>query len=181
MARKSVLQLVKMSPRPAQLANATRDESKSILDEAGEEGVKLYSEIVSDWDNKPGFKIQVGSGTKVQYMRIFPTGSSKVKTIFYSVDRGTKKRSIKAKDKRFLSFKWGGAGSYKGRTTAVPTWGNAVSISNPTLFRMKETRATHSIKARQFHRVIEPDLKSSTFRSINNAVRRIGRKLGLRV
>jgi len=71
----SLFQITKRPPKVAQQYKAVQDEVRVGLKRVGDRTVKAYQAVVKNWERKPGFKAEIGSGGKQLYVRIKVTGS----------------------------------------------------------------------------------------------------------
>ena len=66
----SLFQITKRPPKAAQQYKAVQDEVRVGLKRVGDRTEKAYKQVVQNWQSKPGFKAEVGSGTKQLYVRV---------------------------------------------------------------------------------------------------------------
>lgn len=116
------LKLTKNIPPGRQQIRIIRREQEAALTSVKDEHVKRRKEVVADWStkNRPGFSGTVGLKNGVQLI-IKVTGTGFKRLLWKWIDKtGTKAHRIPKSGKTFLSFIWGGPGSYKARTLPNP-------------------------------------------------------------
>lgn len=116
------LRLTKNIPTGRQQIRIVRREQKAALTPVKDEHVKRRKEVVSDWStkNRPGFSGTIGVKNGI-LMTIKATGTAFKLLLWRWIDvTGTKAHRIPKSGKTFLSFIWGGPGSYKARTLPNP-------------------------------------------------------------
>ncbi len=116
------LKLTKNIPTGRQQIRIVRRQQKAALTPVKDMHVTRRKEVVSDWStkNRPGFSGTVGLKDGVQLI-IKATGTEFKRLLWRWIDKtGTKAHRIPKSGKTFLSFIWGGPGSYKARTLPNP-------------------------------------------------------------
>jgi hypothetical protein len=115
----SLFQITKRPPKAAAQYKAVQDEVRIGLKRVGDRTVKAYQAVVKNWERKPGFKAEIGSGGKQLYVRIKVTGSRRNIENWNRIDKtGAKPHVIRPKRAKLLRFVWGGPGSYAPKTNA---------------------------------------------------------------
>ena len=169
----SLFQITKRPPKAAQQYKAVQDEVRVGLKRVGDRTVKAYQRVVQNWERKPGFKAEVGSGSKQLYVRIKVPGSRRNIENWNRVDKsGAKPHVIRAKRAKFLRFVWGGPGSYDAKTKAAPArFGGSGKVANGKVVYRKFVNHP-GFKARKFSEAINRDSRELLDREVRNGYRR---------
>ena len=174
----SLFQITKRPPKAAQQYKAVQDEVRVGLKRVGDRTEKAYKQVVQNWQSKPGFKAEVGSGTKQLYVRVKVTGTRRVIDNWIRIDKkGMKPRVItpKKRDKLgrlLLYFEWGGPGSYESKTNHSPArFGGSGKVRNGRLVAMKQVNHP-GFKPRKFSEAINKDSRELLDREVRNGYRR---------
>ena len=99
----------------SELMTAQRDSASEL--------VKEYERVVADWDHRPSFIAQI----KTWWITIKVKGPNA--KIWEYVNWGTRRHKIRAKNKKALSFVWGGPGSYQPKTRPIGKFGGPGTVT----------------------------------------------------
>jgi len=133
--------------------------------------VKSHEKIVADWKHQPEFQGRKVIKPDSISIYIFSVGPNK--NIWVYVDKGTKPHVIRAVNAPLLKFKTG----YQAKTLAKPArtvvgggratgpWVSAVSVNHP------------GSEGRGFSEQIATDIEPDFHRVIDNAFRRVARRM----
>lgn len=154
-----------------------RDEVRVGLKRVGDRTEKAYKRIVQNWQRKPGFKAEVGSGTKQLFVRIKVTGSRRDIVNWNRIDKtGARPHIIRPKRGKFLRFVWGGYGSYDAKTKPSPArFGGSGKVANGKVVFLRKVNHP-GFKPRKFSEAINKDARPLVDKEVRNAVRRGLRK-----
>lgn len=174
----SLFQITKRPPKAAQQYKAVQDEVRVGLKRVGVRVEKAYKQVVQNWKTKPGFKSEVGSGTKQLFVRVKVTGTRRAIDNWNRIDKtGAKPHIIRPKKRDklgrlLLYFEWGGPGSYAPKTNHSPArFGGSGKVSNGRLVAMKQVNHP-GFKARKFSEAINKDSRELMDREVRNGYRR---------
>ncbi len=174
----SLFQITKRPPKASAQYKAVQDEVRVGLKRVGVRVEKAYKQVVSNWKTKPGFKAEVGSGTKQLFVRVKVTGTRRAIENWKRIDKtGAKPHIIRPKkrDKRgrlLLYFEWGGPGSYAPKTSGSPArFGGSGKVANGRLVAMKQVNHP-GFKPRKFSEAINKDAKILLDREVKNGYQR---------
>lgn len=169
----SLFQITKRPPKAAAQYKAVQDEVRVGLKRVGDRTVRAYQAVVKNWERKPGFKAEIGSGGKQLYVRIKVTGSRRNIENWNRIDKtGVRKRTIYPKRGKFLRFVWGGYGSYDSKTKASPArFGGSGKVQNGKVVFLRKVEYP-GFKARKFSEAINKDSRELMDKEVRNGYRR---------
>ena len=169
----SLFQITKRPPKAAQQYKAVQDEVRVGLKRVGDRTEKAYKQVVQNWQSKPGFKAEIGSGTKQLYVRVKVTGSRRNIDNWNRIDKtGAKPHIIRPKRAKFLRFVWGGPGSYDAKTKASPArFGGSGRVTNGKVVYRKFVNHP-GFKPRKFSEAINKDARVVLDKEVKNGYRR---------
>ncbi len=147
-----------------------------VLDgEVKTELIKRFDMRQANWEKKSKFVGKKFISVKRIRVSIFPTGANK--DIWKWVSGGTKgPYPIRPRGAKRLMFTWGGPGSYKAKTAPGGKFGGpGVVVGGSPVFSKGVMHP--GIKAREFEKTIAEDYKREFSRVMENALRRIIRRL----
>ena len=136
--------------------------------------IKRFERVTVNWEHKVDFRGRKFVNTKRIMVRIFAAGPNK--KIWRYVSLGTRPHTIKATRAPFLVFNTGGPGSYKPKTKPVGKFGGPGIVVGGSTVRARKVKHPGT-KARQFEKAIRADYKREYSRVMENAFRRIIRRL----
>ncbi len=136
--------------------------------------IKRFERVTSNWDHKVDFKARKFVNTKRVMIRVFPAGKNKKIWIF--VSGGTRPHKIRPRKAKRLAFVSGGPGSYKPKTKAVGKFGGPGVVVGGSPVFAKEVNHPGN-EGRGFEKTIAEDYKPEYARVMENAFRRIIRRL----
>ncbi len=166
-ATRSRQKFVKMPQVKAELAKVLDSEVKPEL-------LYRFNRVTANWNTKISFRSRKFIKIDSISVTVFPFGKNK--QIWGYVSFGTQPHKIRAKNAPMLAFQWGGYGSYKPKTAPIGKFGGPGTVTGGTLRFMKEVNHPGS-EGRKFEEAIRADYKKDFSRTINNAFRRIIRRL----
>ena len=151
-----------------------KSEVGDVLDsEVKPELIKRFKRVTANWETKVDFQGRKKVGGDTIQVNIFPSGENK--KIWLFVSGGTKgPYAIRPVRAPFLVFI--GGGTYKPKTLPVGKFGGPGVTIGGSLVRSKGVMHP-GIKAREFEKVIAADYKREFSRVMENALRRIIRRL----
>lgn len=169
----SLFQITKRPPKAAAQYKAVQDEVRIGLKRVGDRTVRAYQAVVKNWERKPGFKAEIGSGGKQLYVRIKVTGSRRNIENWNRIDKtGAKPHVIRPKRAKLLRFVWGGPGSYAPKTNASPArFGGSGKVANGRVVYRKFVNHP-GFKARKFSEAINKDSRELMDKEVRNGYRR---------
>jgi hypothetical protein len=169
----SLFQITKRPPKAAQQYKVVQDEVRVGLRRVGDRTEKAYQRVVQNWQSKPGFKAEIGLGTKQLYVRVKVTGTRRVIDNWIRIDKkGMKPRLITPKRSKFLRFVWGGPGSYDAKTKANPArFGGSGRVANGKVVYFKFVNHP-GFKPRKFSEAINKDARIVLDKEVKNGYQR---------
>ena len=169
----TLFQITKRPPKAATQYKAVRDEVRVGLNRVGERTEKAYQRVVLNWRDKPGFKAEVGSGTKQLFVRIKVTGKRRTIENWNRIDKtGARPHVILPKRGKFLRFVWGGYGSYAPKTNHSPArFGGSGKVANGKVIFLRKVNHP-GFKPRKFSEAINKDAQVLMDKEVRNGYRR---------
>ncbi len=146
----------------------------ALDNEVKPELIKRFNRVTVNWKKKPDFKSRKFVRLTSVAVNVFPAGEHKM--IWVWVSGGTKPHPISARRAPRLAFLWGGPGSYKPKTKPVGKFGGPGVVVGGTIHKPVEVDHPGTT-AREFEKVIRDDFKTEFSRIMNNAFRRIIRRV----
>jgi len=136
--------------------------------------LRSFRNVMVNWETKIPFKGRTSQKPDSVRLRILPFGSDI--NIWRWVSRGTKPHIIRARRAPQLVFLWGGPGSYKPKTKPIGKFGGPGVVVGGSIHRTQQV-SHPGTEARKFEEVISADFKRDFSRIMNNAFKRIIRRL----
>ncbi len=163
-SRRKFLKMPKVKKR---LAAVLDDDVKPEL-------IKRFKRVTSNWEHKVDFKARKQIRPNNIQVSVFPTGKNK--KIWIWVSGGTRPHKIRARKAKRLAFVSGGPGSYKPKTKKPCKFGGpGVVIGGSPVFVQEVDHPGN--EGREFEKTIAADYKRPYSRTMENAFRRIIRRL----
>lgn len=169
----TLFQITKRPPKASAQYKAVQNEVRVGLRRVGDRTVKAYKQVVGNWQNKPDFEAQIGSGVKVLFVRIRVKGSRRVIQNWNRIDKtGARPHIIRPKRAKFLRFVWGGYGSYAPKTNASPArFGGSGKVANGKVVFLRQVNHP-GFKPRKFSEAINKSSRELMDKEVRNGVRR---------
>lgn len=138
--------------------------------------IQRFELVVMNWRHRPSFKGRKFIRPDRIWVNVFPAGDKESVKIYGFVTKGTKRHKIRARNAPRLAFLWGGVGSYKPKTAPKGKIGGPGKVAGGRMHFPPAVNHPGS-KARKFEEVIRDDEKAWFARTMENAWRRIIRRL----
>ncbi len=147
-----------------------REVEQTIDKKTKPELIAEHDKVVADWATEIEFKARKFVSKAGIAVNVFPAGDNKM--IWIYVTQGTRPHPIAPKRPGYpLRFQWGGAGSYKPKTTPAPSYGGPGKVVGGRTVRFMSVKHPGT-KARPFPAKIAQDYKKTFARDMNNAMKR---------
>lgn len=179
---KTEFKLVRKPASPNVQKKIIRDEVIAKLKPVAKAAKESYDKIVSNWNNKPGFKdeIKVTSGMieiiisvrRGQRLKDSKSGKTTADLWKWLNTTGTKSHAIRPKAATGkLRFNWGGKGSYQSKTGANPArYGGPGTVTGGQIVYRKQVQHP-GFPPRHFSNAINQDLKPKFNQAIDSGYR----------